>query len=1527
MLSIRGVTNAKVWAHRRVVRQRERRHLWKEAFDKLSQENSSDAVELLKEASEEYSKPDVILCTVRERIIEADEKSWKYTRPNGDVIVLRAVLERTLRSVEKFQALVDVAVSCDVSGHAAAPWAILKFLLNSGLNSVKTRGDVVEAVEYISRIVALYAEVEIQSLRGESRLRTQLTNRLVDLYASILTLSGKARNYFATRTSKRFVKGLVQSSDMVIGIWVEDVKTIEDDVLKIKQMVDAETQYNLLVGCNRALNVQLADNTTTSASSDFMKRTELKQWLNVVQTDDIFSSASTARSTDTCNWMLERETFKRWIKTPGSSEKKTKLLWIHAGPGFGKTVLCARLIQRLQETKSVPVAYFFVISDDKSRRDPAAILRSWIFQIATSSETALQKIDTCCKTKTKSNPLVQEIWELFRDMIKQKRYCFVVDGYDECTTVDNETKYQTHNVRSQFLRKLISQCSDTQSLFLIVSRDQDDIRSALDSATGHPGIEYTDYKISTTDTRADVMSFSRAMTGEILAKKAGTLQEEIAAEAAKRADGLFLWINLLRKRLDEERGQNAKRLVAAVRQMPDGLENAYKQEFSRLLGLKGDQKERAMAILRWVLFASRPMKVRELAEALLLNSEDALNQYPHDELPDAWETGQIDEDYISSNIRLTCGSLVELRSSRPGTPLAEHTVHFVHFSVKEFLLRPVDGQDSQKRIDAVCFPDASTEHDRLARLCLQYLCYDEFGSKAPHVTAMNKRLHLYPFLGYAAKFWYTHAIKDRDMSPDVRRTAVRLFDPHTGNWRIWSEIFEETARPELDNVDDESSSTWDSDERNEHSNLLETPDDSHNDSDIGYDTGFELSQPAYSVNQDSNWDNLTVDEERQNDVLTDPCFEKGSPEEQAHIANPIYYAAWLGLTDIVRTLQAGELSCDSLGGTYGTPLQAAAANSQDGTVEYLISQGVDVARQGGRWGSAVCAATAAGSVTSMRLLVNSGADLRHCGPEKRNPMHLASFRGDASMVEALLEFDSSPELLGQMSCFGQLPLHEAIESGSLEVVKLLLQHKHDINAADHFSGSPIESALEAGREDIVQELVRAKADLAFRTKDGLSALHLAACQGMYKFIVHLVDHGVDVSVQTNRGWTALHYATFAPRSGVEIVRLLLRNGARINHIAEDGSTPLHVSAWNGLEDMAVFLLENGADINAQNARSQTPLFLAAMNRHDIVVQRLLDYHADPSPIDIYGNTPLDVALEYGGPDTTHLAETLLAGGALVDDTDSASHERLSDAVESLQISLSRDEQSNVLAVLDSNHSFDKRELNSILLAAAYFGAQKIALQLLADKANIHAVNKARRSTMHVAAYRGHGTLVQMLLQRESALIDRQGVLGSRPLDLAVRRGMSNIDVVETLLQWGAIDRQLVQEHQGDAASSGQRSMKEGNQTEREEKLLAGFWKGHYTYSSWNKGQQDRFSIEFVLEKERRRSLVIFRSEGADEGGGAFFVRGSFSSGGAIMWAKMYDDHGWVYSGRIDDTGRKITGTWGSSLECTHGSFILMNDRI
>ena len=688
---------------------------------------------------------------------------------------------------------------------------------------------------------------------------------------------------------------------------------------------------------------------------------------------------------------------------------------------------------------------------------------------------------------------------------------FVIDGFDECSTNNKDSQLHSADGRSEFLEYLIKNTADTRARVLILSRDNENIRAQLGTLTKDTIPMLLAYGVTAGDTRSDIDHCSSHMVDTRLANKPRELKAYLASEAARKSDGMFLWLQYLSQELDP--GENAKGLRNIVSEMPAKLNEVYERDLEKVQRLKPAQKTRAIAVLRWILFALRPLTVRELAEALAATIDDSAETYPHDDLPDPWDSGYVDEQYVNSYIRRSCGSLVELRGHVEKKPLALHTVHFTHFSVQEYLLNSDVFNNGQTRLGRICFPDGGKEHDTLARLCLQYLCYDVFGEKSDFRDGRN--IQVYPFLAYAAKYWYMHALRDQRMSEDIVPWVQKLFIPSTSNWILWSSVFEGDLQ-----LNDE---------------------------------------PSYARSLGRNYFPMTS---------TDEAEELGDVDNRPGL---IYYAALFGLTDIVKALQSQGLDCSARGGMYGFPLQAAIHNSHQETVEYLVQQGIDLNQRGGFYNLAICAAAAKGLDRISDILIKAGADVTSEDPIGRNCLHFACMRGARATVKTLLEAGADPL---KKSRLGKTPFYEAVESGDRETVSLMLDAGVSANDTDLAGVPAIWTAVSLDYQEIVEELLNCNADINLPGRNGRTCLHTAVIFGDTGFIDNLLVNSAEINTQDQDGRSPLDYAVTLQHFAT--ADLLISRGANVSTLTDRGNTVLEAAIELGQNDIVEYLLDHHA---------------------------------------------------------------------------------------------------------------------------------------------------------------------------------------------------------------------------------------------------------------------------------------------------------------------------------------------------------------
>ncbi|KAK0399896.1 hypothetical protein QR680_003264 [Steinernema hermaphroditum] len=261
--------------------------------------------------------------------------------------------------------------------------------------------------------------------------------------------------------------------------------------------------------------------------------------------------------------------------------------------------------------------------------------------------------------------------------------------------------------------------------------------------------------------------------------------------------------------------------------------------------------------------------------------------------------------------------------------------------------------------------------------------------------------------------------------------------------------------------------------------------------------------------------------------------------------------------------------------------------------------------------TALTLACAGGYADLVDLLIRKGADVEHRDKKGFTPLVLAATGGHVDCVKHLLDASCMVDAVSERTKDTALSL--ACSGGRKEVVEILLKanaNKEHRNVSDY---TPLSLAASGGYIEIIQLLLNAGAEINSRTGSKLciSPLMLAAMNGHEAATKLLLERGSDINahIETNRN-TALTLACFQGR--VEVVRLLLKYNANVEHRAKTGLTPLMEAANGGYSAVGKLLLEASADPNAAPVPSSkdTALTIAADKGHYQFVDLLIRHGAN-----------------------------------------------------------------------------------------------------------------------------------------------------------------------------------------------------------------------------------------------------------------------------------------------------------------------------
>jgi len=201
--------------------------------------------------------------------------------------------------------------------------------------------------------------------------------------------------------------------------------------------------------------------------------------------------------------------------------------------------------------------------------------------------------------------------------------------------------------------------------------------------------------------------------------------------------------------------------------------------------------------------------------------------------------------------------------------------------------------------------------------------------------------------------------------------------------------------------------------------------------------------------------------------------------------------------------------------------------------------------------------------------------------------------GNAPAMDHLLH--NNPSLSKQKTSHDISPILLACYYHKPQLIKVLLKH---IDYIDIFEASAIGLL-----EDVVTLIDEDPNLLSTYSDHGFTALGMACHFGNEAVVRHLLLKGADPNQVSNNGYQVNPLFTAVSSNFDAIAKLLVEAGADVN-VVQASHTPLHAAAENGNIEMLILLLENGANVNARNENGETPAQLAAAKGHHEIAKIL-----------------------------------------------------------------------------------------------------------------------------------------------------------------------------------------------------------------------------------------------------------------------------------------------------------------------------------
>lgn len=555
---------------------------------------------------------------------------------------------------------------------------------------------------------------------------------------SMMPNSADTVNRIITIEVENYVREIHQDLSMVLS----NTDAIRDDVGEMRQMIE-DQQSNAAS--------ELAE----------LEANQIREWLTKCDPQSTYDQCLSKMSFDSGKWFLEYA-FDDWLDNASANQ----VLWLRGRSGSGKTTLLSAAIRYLQTRRpwaTRPLsAYFYCSFAAKETQSPSNVIGSFISQLldqiedfpmiakAAHASAALQE------PSPSKRPSIEELESLLIRgcSSSQKKILVFLDAPNESNEADEII---------ESLARVTTKCSNFR--LMIASTPDLDLRHIPITTP------LTSIYMSFGNVNQDISTYvdQRISQEKRLRRLPAVVQNNVRMVFAESTQGSFRWAECQLDALIEN-ARSVSQIERALQSISPTLEGLY---IAALDAVPPPDRPLLRSALHWLMFATRPLRIEEISEAMIYKGNGSSLQSADRLFPESAE-----------DIVRRCPMLIQYSATSKYAALA-------HSSVQQFLA------SEQCRLSSVgeFHFDWVEDFGALACLTMDYLNQPVFSSGycTTKLEAVS-RLREWPLFRYVSSSWPRYATmlppgpRKMRMEDAMKSLFATFSQPRGGNFGSWVQI-------------------------------------------------------------------------------------------------------------------------------------------------------------------------------------------------------------------------------------------------------------------------------------------------------------------------------------------------------------------------------------------------------------------------------------------------------------------------------------------------------------------------------------------------------------------------------------------------------------------------------------------------------------------------------------------------------------------------------------------------------------------